>query len=273
MSEIEYSSGFSTLSPELETLLMPEAKPLLLNPKSASDAAIVCLHGYSGTPYEVQPVAQAIAECGMTAIVPLLPKHGYRELQEQEQQFALITKSGLLGAARQEIDRARHQYRYVGAFGFSMGGAIALSMAAEGRLDACVVTAPALDLPRQANILIPLLSWASFTLEAPLEEPFHVPKYEFHHSRALRTLWQIARHARQNLQHIQCPVLGMHSHADPVIPPVVLGLMQTKIPRAIETVWFDDSGHSMQLDVSGGAVAQRASQFFLDHLSTEPSKY
>ena len=132
---------------------MPDAKPQYLNPDGSADALVICLHGFTGTPYEVAPAVRAIANMGLSTVSPLLPGHGYRERDDQEREFARITKENMLAAARQEIARAREQYTRVGMFGFSMGGAIALMMAAEGLLDACAVAAPALRLPRKAEIL------------------------------------------------------------------------------------------------------------------------
>lgn len=257
-----YFSGFDAISAEVAAQLMPEAIPLYANPCSATDAVVICVHGFTANPYELSPVVYALSNAGCAAVAPLLPGSGYRELRKQKQAFAKLTKESMLAAARQEIVRAREHYAQVGMMGFSMGGAIALSMAAEGLLDACAVAAPAIRLPLKGEILIPLLSWASFTLDAPVKESFYLPIYTFHHSRALRALWQLSRHARRQLPKIQCPTLGIHSHKDPVVPPVVLGIMQERIPNPIETAWFDDSGHVMQLDVSGEAVAAKVADFF-----------
>ncbi|MEM6255388.1 MAG: alpha/beta fold hydrolase [Cyanobacteria bacterium P01_D01_bin.156] len=255
-----YFSGFTTLSPEIELQLIPDAKPQYLN--LGGDAVVICVHGFTGTPYEVAPAARAIANTGLSAVAPLLPGHGYKQRSDQERAFASITKKRMLAAARQEIAQARKQYAHVGMFGFSMGGAISLTMAAEGLLDACAVAAPALRLPLKAERLIPLVGWASFTLEAPHQEPFYVPGYEFQHSWALRALWQVSRHARSQLSKVQCPVLGIHSHNDSTVPPIVLGLMEKHIPQPIETAWFNDSDHLMLLDVSGPDVALTIANFF-----------
>ena len=247
---------------------MVEARPQYLTTKRPrNDAVVICIHGFTGVPYEVAPAARALADLGIPAVVPLLPGHGYKDRNEQIQEFAKITKEGMLAAARQEIARAREQYTQVGMFGFSMGGAIALIMAAEGLLDACAVAAPALRLPTTAEVLIPLLGWASFAVSAPHTEPFYLPGYEFHHSRALQALWQLSRQARRRLRDIQCPVLGIHSHKDPTIPPVVLALMEQYIPAQIKTAWFDESGHVMLLDKSGLAVASSVAEFFQCHIA------
>jgi carboxylesterase len=267
MPHQHYFSGFESLPSGCETQLLEEARPLYLRSSENSDAVVICVHGFTGTPYEVAPAAKAIAAAGFDAVVPLLPGHGYRDRQEQQRQFARITRQGMLAAMREEIARARQHYAKVGMFGFSMGGAIALIMAAEGLLDACAVAAPALRLPRKAELLIPLLGWAKFTIEAPSQEPFYWVGYEFYHSRALRTLWLLGRRARGQLHEVQCPVLAVHSRQDLTVPPVVLPLMAQSIPVAVETAWFDDSGHSMLLDVQGQAVALQVADFFHRQLS------
>ena len=264
-----YFSGFGPLPAEIESRLMVEARPQYSATSSPrNDAVVICVHGFTGVPYEVAPSVRALADLGIPAVAPLLPGHGYKHRDEQVQAFAKITKEGMLAAARQEIARAREQYTQVGMFGFSMGGAISLIMAAEGLLDACAVAAPALRLPTKAEVLIPLLGWANFALSAPHTEPFYLPGYEFHHSRALQALWQLSRQARHRLSDIQCPVLGIHSHNDLTVPPVVLALMEQHIPGQIKTAWFDESGHVMLLDKSGLAVASSVAEFFRSQLFT-----
>ncbi|MGB3201374.1 MAG: alpha/beta fold hydrolase [Nodosilinea sp.] len=262
-----YVSGLTPISADVEARLMSDARPFYLHPGDRADAVVVCLHGYTGTPYEAAPAAKAIAALGIHAAAPLLPGHGYRDRNDQRREFARITKDGMLAAARDEIALARQRYSRVGLLGFSMGGAIALAIAAEGLVDCCAAVAPALHLPRQGEILIPLLSWASFTLPTVSRYPFYLPGYDFHHSHALRALWQLSRHSRHVLAKIHCPVLGVHSHNDLTIPPVVLALMEAQIPVPIETAWFDDSDHVMLLDVSGAAVAKTVAEFFQRQLS------
>ena len=262
MLQPPYFSGFEPLPSDIEMQLIPDAKPLYSKAKQNVDAIVICLHGFTGHPYEVSPAMSSLSDMGLPAVAPLLPGHGYRERLKQEQEFSKITLDGMLSAARQEITKARERYSRVGMFGFSMGGAIALTMASEGLLDTCAVAAPALRLPCKAEILIPLLSWASFTMEAPSQELFYLPVYEFHHSRALRTLWQLSGYARRRLPEIRCPTLAVHSHNDPTVPPIVLEMMQKQIPTEIEIAWFDDSGHVMLLDVSGPDVSSKVAGFF-----------
>ena len=38
-------------------------------------AAVLCLHGLTGTPYEVRPLGEALARAGIRAVGPALPGH------------------------------------------------------------------------------------------------------------------------------------------------------------------------------------------------------
>ncbi len=209
-------SGFDDLLSDQRVRLMKEALPHFFpaGGQDKSDAVVVCLHGFTGMTYETEPVAVACAQAGMDAVTVLLPGHGYAEKPQQVRQFSRITGDGLLKAARTVIAEARRRYGRVAIFGQSMGGAIALQMAAEQRVDVCAVSAPALRLPTNAEILIPLLSWAGFSLPSNLQQDFYLPCYDFYHSKALRALWQVSRRARNSLTDITCPVYAAHSHND-----------------------------------------------------------
>ena len=273
-ASLTYFSALSPQSAATEALLLPDAFPRFLSPQyslGGKKAVVICLHGFSGMPYELDPGLAAIAQAGLTAAAPLLPRHGYRDVATQHREFALLNREELLAAARQEIAVARRSYDRVGLMGFSMGGAIALTLAAEGLVDACVAIAPALRLPLKAEILIPLLGWADFEIDAHPKETFYFPKYDFHHARSLRALWRLAALARQRLPEIHCPLQVIHSQLDRTIPPRVVELIKNKVPGPVETAWFNESGHIMLRDRAQDAVTQSLAEFMQRQLCDEPA--
>jgi carboxylesterase len=261
-------SGFQALTDEQRSQLIPDAIPQFYPAQVGQRAKgiVVCLHGFTGTAYETRPIAEACAQKGLDAVTLLLPGHGYGEPTTQRRQFARITAEGLLTATRQILQQAHQHYQRVGIFGLSMGGAIALQMAAEQRVDACAVAAAALRLPTKAEILIPLLSWAKFTLSSELTQDFYLPCYDFYHSRALRALWQVSLQARANLTHITCPVYAAHSHHDTTIPPVVMQQMQRDISTLKAAVWLDDSNHVLTLDRDRDTLRRQVAEFMVANL-------
>jgi carboxylesterase len=257
-----YFSGFEPLAPQVSTQLMPDAQPRSLNRNTDADAVVICVHGFTGNPYEVDPAVAAIAAPGVSGGCAIAPWSWLSSCDDPETTVCPDHAIGHVGGCPIGNCESAGAVSSGWPVWIFDGGAIALSMAAEGLVDACAVAAPAIRLPRKAEVLIPLLSWAKFYLDAPVKEPFYLPVYQFLHSQALRALWQLARHGRKQLPQIHCPVFAVHSQNDPTVPPVVLSLMQQRIPQAIQTAWFNDSGHVMLRDVSGAQVASAIAHFF-----------
>ncbi|MDT9177033.1 MAG: alpha/beta fold hydrolase [Limnospira sp. PMC 1291.21] len=262
MSEhLRYFSGFESLAVEWTDKIWSRGVPFWLRAEPKSNRVVLCLHGFTATPFEVRPVAQACLSRGLDGVGPLLPGHGFQELADQKLFFPKMTAEGMLSAVRRELELARSHYEFVGIFGHSMGGAIALKMAAEGRVDACAVTAPALKLPPRAVILLALFGWANISIPTQ-PKPFDNPVYLFDNSRAGRALQQLARIARSDLSSITCPVLAIHSHRDDLVSPVVINWMEKQLPNNLDVRWFDQSGHVMILDVNGEEISQAIADFF-----------
>ncbi len=265
-NELSYFSGFENVPTEYENKLWSDGLPWYdQNEQNQANAVVICLHGFTATPYEVRPVGKACLQLGMDAIAPLLPGHGYSRLEEQKSEFPKMTKEGMFEAVRQEISQARKHYKFVGIFGHSMGGAIALTMASEGLVDACTVTAPAIKLPLRGEILIGLFGWINISMPKHPDN-FYNPNYLFENSKAGLALQRIALHARQYLSRITCPTLVVHSHQDPLIDSIVVKWIKAKVKGSVEVAWFDDSGHVLTLDVKGKEVSETIAKYLANQI-------
>lgn len=264
-------SGFDPL-PDRDRFL-PEAVPFhWVAPQSrhAGDrarAVVVCLHGFTAMPYGVRPIAQACVAAGISAVAPLQPGHGYARRSDQTQ-IARMTRDLMLDAARREIARARQHYDWVGVYGDSMGGAIALTLAAEGLVEACAVTAPAIQLPWRGEVLCAILGWLNFSIPRRPKRRFYAPCYEFENSRAGAALRQIAFRARRTLTQITCPVFVAHSHRDRTVSPRVTLRIAHQVTGPVTVQWFDESGHVLPLDAQGAEVSAAIANFFATQTAT-----
>ena len=266
LSELPYFSGFETVPPEYQTKLWLDGLPWYYqNEQNLGKSVVICLHGFTATPYEVYPVGKACLELGIDAVAPLLPGHGYSQFAEQKTEFPKMTKEVMFEAVRQEISQARKHYDFVGIFGHSMGGAIALTMASEGLVDACTVTAPAIKLPLRVEFLTGLLGWANISFPRNYDN-FNNPNYLFDNSKAGLALQRIALHSRQYLAQITCPTLVVHSHNDPLIDAMVVKLIKEQVKGIVEVAWFDESGHVMTLDVKGKEVSETIAEFLANQI-------
>ncbi len=87
-------------------------------------AACLLLHGFSGTPFEMEPPARALRKLGLEVELPLLPGHGTRLADFQTTFFR-----DWLAAAEDGYKALAGRYERVFLIGFSMGGALSLLLA------------------------------------------------------------------------------------------------------------------------------------------------
>ena len=115
-------------------------------------SAALCLHGLTGTPYEVRPLGEAIAASGIRAVGPVLPGHA-----ETPEQLATHSYTDWLDAARDRLHELCAEHRRVSVVGLSMGGLLALLLAAEEDVDAVVVVGVPLVLQHPLARFIPVI--------------------------------------------------------------------------------------------------------------------
>ena len=122
-------------------LMNPEASPFFLK-GMIDDECVLIIHGYTGSPASIRPLADYLNNngegynvCGI-----LLPEHG----TNMDDLFKSRWKKWFLAGVH-EFNRLKKQYSKVSVIGFSMGGNIALCMAAS------------LDVYRVVTISTPIL--------------------------------------------------------------------------------------------------------------------
>ena len=192
-----------------------------------SKTACLLMHGYAGSPFEMEPLVPGLEGLGCDVDLPTLPGHD-TSINDFRQTFF----PDWLGHIRERLLILQECHDQVILIGFSMGGAIALSLAAEHAPAAAVALSP----PWQAYRLFPLKrhSWLALT---PLlkyfrpEIPLPPPKPE---SRAiapfkgydgplclpqLHSLEQGVRAMRGLLPKLACPLLMLYDLNDRVCPP------------------------------------------------------
>ncbi|MHA1340445.1 MAG: alpha/beta hydrolase [Promethearchaeota archaeon] len=173
VDKINGLSAFRNIPEEYLNYLWADALPFYFRHSkdngytSSTSAIVICIHGYTATPYETRPIAMEVFKKGIDAVAPLLPGHGFKHLNDQKKQLSRkMKKNNLFQFVRDEIAYARKNYEKVFIYGQSMGGVIALAMAGEGLVDGCATTAPALKLPFGTGFSCWLFGWVDIYLKS-----------------------------------------------------------------------------------------------------------
>jgi carboxylesterase len=248
---------------------------------AAGDArGVLCLHGITGTPFEIRPVAEAMVRAGWSVEAPLLAGHG-RTLRD-------LAASGwpdwLRSAERAMDDLCRRVGGGpIAIVGLSMGGLLALRLARlyPERIAALVVIAAPLRLRRFQVRTIRALCRLPIDFKA---HPFAcVPKFAgpdvsdlamraanpalgAFPVAAVESLFDLMDGVRADLPAVRAPALVIHGRQDHTVPMEdSLELTGSLGSSIIERLWLDRSFHLVTLDVERATVAAAVTAFLTTH--------
>jgi carboxylesterase len=233
------------------------------DPRGGLAPAVLCLHGLTGTPYEVRPPAEALAESGFYCEGPLLPGHGTAPAA-----LARTTHSEWLDAVLAAHDALAERHERVYTVGLSLGGLLALALAEQRRLRGVVALAVPLDLGWVVHRGVPWLHRIVSQLpKTPairdLEARRRHPGYDRMPLAAVNQMLQLAADVRAGLGRIAAPVSLIFSRLDPTVPVRNAELLMRELPPGDrELHWLERSGHVLPVDFERSLVAQRVLEFF-----------
>lgn len=251
----------------------PRADPSPFDFSGDGQAAALCLHGLTGTPYEVRPLAEALASRGVRACGPVLPGHN-----ETPERLARVPHTAWLDAARSQLLALRGASERVFLVGLSMGGLLALDLAAAEPVDGLVTIGTPLRLHHPLARLIPLAKYLIPMLPKPHGSDIRDaaarerhPSYEQMPLRALHELQRLQARVCRRLPRVTAPILVAHGAHDRTASPNDARRIHAQVGSAIrELVFFESSGHVVPVDFDGPRLGEMAAEFLL-RVSQRPS--
>lgn len=236
------------------------------------DRGVVCVHGFTGTPFEMRFLGERLHRAGFTVRGLQLPGHGTTVAELDR-----TTWYDWAGAVDAEIDDLKRRCRRVAVVGQSLGGLLALHAAAR-RDDLAAVASLAAPLwlaglgGRLARWTAPGGPLHGRVTQVPKLGGSDVrcrkaramnPSYRAVPMAALGSLCAFMRVVDAELPAVRTPLLVVHARRDHTAPVASAARIAARASgRPLRTRILDDSFHLVTIDVERDVVAAEVSTFF-----------
>lgn len=221
-----------------------------------NDACVVFLHGFTGNPFVWRTMAADVhTRTGAHVIVPRLPGHGTHWTHMLD-----TTWEDWLRVARESVIMATTSARHVTVVGLSMGGALALDIAAAiPQVGAAVLVNPALyvdsPLAPYTRFLAPFVS----SVRAIGDDIAKPGVTEMAYTRtpvgAVAQLYRGLALVRPKLWAVDSPVTLCTSSTDHVVSPKSAALIEHAVPH-VRRVILRHSFHVAPVDYDSHIIAE-----------------
>jgi len=241
--------------------------PILPGAEPASYAGgphgVLVLHGFTGSPQSMRPLAEAVAAAGYSVELPLLPGHG-TALEDM-----IPTRwEDWSGAAEAAYAELAGRCDGVAVVGLSMGGTLVTWLAARHpEIVALVTINGAVEPGGDALIEMgrDLLAAGTEVLPAigsDIAKPGQAEvSYPGAPVAALMSMAQAVEDLAPLIPGIHCPTLVFTSTQDHVVPPSAGEYLATHVGGPAEQVTLDNSFHVATLDFDATEIETRTVDF------------
>lgn len=242
--------------------ILPGAEPFSA---SGGPVGVLVVHGFTGTPQSMRPLADAVAAAGHTVEMPLLPGHGTSVEDMLSTRFA--DWSAAAEAAYADLAERCEQ---VVVAGLSMGGTLTLWLAARhDEIAGIVLVNPACPAPGTSAEMIAgveaLIDAGEMTMDAIGSDIADPDSSELAYGQTpLAPLVDLLRNAEElagGLDRVRCPVLLCTSPDDHVVDPANSDHIAASVAGEVERVTLERSYHVATLDFDGDLIIERALEF------------
>lgn len=215
------------------------------------------LHGFTGSPVSMRPIAEALAEVGFAVELPRLPGHGTDAADMVETGW----DDWLTEAERSlEALQARTPAGRVVVVGLSMGGALTAALA-EGHAELAgivLINAPIAAPDELAAAVEEMLAGGMEVVDSvggDIADPdADEVSYDETPLRALLTMIVAGLDVRARLPEVTIPALIITSRQDHVVNPADSDILADELGGPVERIWLEKSFHVATLDYDRAEV-------------------
>lgn len=230
----------------MTTAILPGCEPY---EATGGDIGVLVLHGFTGNPSSVRPLAEFLAADGFTISLPRLPGHGTSVADMMTTSWADWT-----GAALDAYDDLAARTARVAVVGLSMGGGLSAYVAQRRDVGAVVFINPLVKppVPEMIDGLNQLIEAGLTTIDAigsdVKREGVSELAYDATPLACAKSLFDGIGEVYDALGSIVAPSLLLSSREDHVVTADNGDDLVARVRGPIERVWLENSFHVATID-------------------------
>jgi carboxylesterase len=225
------------------------------------------LHGFAGTPPELRRLGEYLSEHGWSCVAPALAGHAATPAD-----LASTRWEDWVASAQESLDELAERCSSVVVAGQSMGGTIALHLAATDLRIRAVATLAApiwirVRFRRWLHLASRVRRWHYPRSDTDLYLPDAVEELHSYGKRsmsAIAELFDLLDHASDELAMVRAPVFIAHGARDSVVDPRNAGDIAKRLVSSAEvnTRIYERSGHALSVDVDRDEINRAVLAWF-----------
>jgi len=243
---------------------------------------VLVLHGFTSSLDCVSSVERAVRELGFPTRMPVLRGHG----AASPEALRPVTWPDWVADGQAALDDLLTEVDHAVLFGHSMGGLVALTLAAENgdRIDSVVAAAAAVQLAnpmapgRPLSFLIPavrrlLKSWPMPPKYVDRAGAAADTNYRYAPIPAVLSFLEFSGATRRRLPEVRAPMLILQSHKDTTVAPESAEILyrESSTPAGQKRiVWFEVTEHEMFRDCEREATARTVAEYVRERAGKGP---
>ncbi|GAE93545.1 carboxylesterase [Gracilibacillus boraciitolerans JCM 21714] len=226
--------------------------------------ACLLIHGFTGGPYEVEPLAIYLKEkTDWHVEIPSLPGHGLGEGKDLN--LADVTYKDWINKAEEVYLKLATQHTTIYLVGFSMGGMITAYLAAKYSVKGLVLLSTSRKYISIPQIGVTLVDFSQKAVRKKLKnDPLfshYISKYGAVPVKSTIEFLKCMRFTKPYLKRIHCPVFIAQGIQDGIVPYKSAHYLDKEIPADAEIIYFHDSRHLICLGEDKDLVVEAVYQF------------